>query len=79
MVRHQDRYAAQNNTDARFPLGGTPGYTTLNLRFGQTFGACDQHTLSLGLENLADRAYRVLGSGVDGPGFNAVLGYTYTR
>lgn len=79
MVRHQDRYAAQNNNDARFPLGGTPGYTTLNLRVGQTFGDCNQHTVSLGLENISDKAYRVLGSGVDGPGFNAILGYMYTR
>ena len=79
MVRHQDRYAVQNNTDARFPVGGTPGYTTLNLSLGQTFGACNQHTVSLGLENITDRAYRVLGSGVDGPGFNAILGYMYVR
>lgn len=79
MVRHQDRYAAQNNNDARFPLGGTPGYATLNLSLGQTFGAGDQHTVSLGLENITDRAYRVLGSGVDGPGFNAILGYMYAR
>ncbi len=79
MVRHQDRYAAQNNNDARFPVGGTPGYTTLNVRCGQTFGASDQHTLSLGLENLTDREYRVLGSGVDGAGFNAILGYMYTH
>jgi hypothetical protein len=27
------------------------------------------------LENLTDKYYRVLGSGVDGTGFNAVFGY----
>jgi outer membrane receptor protein involved in Fe transport len=79
MVRHQDRYAVQNNNDARFPVGGTPGYTTLNIHCGQTFGACNQHTVSLGLENITDRYYRVLGSGVDGAGFNAILGYMYTH
>lgn len=79
MVRHQDRYAVQDNNDARFPVGGTPGYTTLNLRIGQTFGRCDQHTVSVALENITDRYYRVLGSGVDGAGFNAVLGYMYAR
>lgn len=75
LVRHQDRYAAQNNNDSRFPVGGTPGYGTLNLRAGTTWGRCDQHRASLTLENITDRAYRVLGSGVDGPGFNAILGY----
>ncbi|MEX0586967.1 MAG: TonB-dependent receptor, partial [Pirellulales bacterium] len=79
LVRHQDRYAAQNNIDARFPLGGTPGYGTLNLRLGTTFGQAQQHRASLTLENITDRAYRVLGSGVDGPGFNAILGYEYRQ
>jgi outer membrane receptor protein involved in Fe transport len=79
LVRRQDRYAAQNNIDARFPLGGTPGYGTLNLRMGTTLGQCDQHRVSLSLENLTDKAYRVLGSGVDGPGFNAIFGYEYLR
>jgi outer membrane receptor for ferrienterochelin and colicin len=79
LVRRQDRYAEQNLTDSRFPVGGTPGYGTLNLRAGTTLGDCDQHRLSLTLENITDKAYRVLGSGVDGPGFNAILGYEYTR
>ena len=79
LVRHQDRYAAQNNIDARFPLGGTPGYGTLNMRTGTTLGLCDQHRVSLSLENLTDRAYRVLGSGVDGPGFNAIFGYEFVH
>jgi outer membrane receptor for Fe3+-dicitrate len=79
MVRRQDRYAVLNLTDSRFPVGGTPGYATLNLRAGHTFGNFDQHHVSLGLENITDKAYRVLGSGVDGAGFNAILGYTYTH
>jgi hemoglobin/transferrin/lactoferrin receptor protein len=79
MVAGQDRYAVQNNTDARFPLGGTPGYTTFNVSVGQTFGSYDQHTVSLGLENIGDTDYRVLGSGVDGAGFNAIFGYMYTH
>jgi outer membrane receptor protein involved in Fe transport len=75
LVRRQDRYAVQNNIDSRFPVGGTPGYGTLNIRMGTSWGPCYQHRVSLGLENITDKAYRVLGSGVDGPGFNAVLGY----
>lgn len=79
LVARQDRYSAQNNIDARFPVGGTPGYATLNLRMGTTLGCCDQHRLSLNLENITDTYYRVLGSGVDGPGFNAVFGYEWSR
>jgi len=77
MVARQDRYNPQNNTDSRFPLGGTPGYATLNMHMGTRLGKCGQHRLSLGLENMTDKAYRVLGSGVDGPGFNAIFGYEW--
>jgi hypothetical protein len=31
--------------------------------------------VSLVLENITNQYYRVLGSGVDGTGFNAILGY----
>jgi outer membrane cobalamin receptor len=79
LVRRQDRYAAQALNDSRFPAGGTPGYGTLNLRAGTALGDCDNHRLSLTLENITDKAYRVLGSGVDGPGFNAILGYELLR
>ena len=75
LVARQDRYNPQNNIDARFPVGGTPGYATLNVRMGTTLGRCDRHRVSLTLENITDTRYRVLGSGVDGAGFNAILGY----
>jgi hemoglobin/transferrin/lactoferrin receptor protein len=78
-VRRQERYAAQNNNDSRFPVGATPGYGLLNMRVGTTLGEYDQHRLSLSLENITDRAYRVLGSGVDGAGFNALFGYELVR
>lgn len=77
MVDRADRYAALNLTDARFPAGYTPGYATLNVRGGRTFGCCDQHRLSVALENLTDKYYRVLGSGVDGAGINGIIGYEY--
>lgn len=79
MVRRQDRYAAQNNIDSRFPVGATPGFATLNLRAGTTLGRCTNHRLSLGLENITDKAYRVLGSGVEGTGITATFGYDWTR
>ncbi|MCO8121656.1 TonB-dependent receptor [Stieleria sp. TO1_6] len=77
MVDRADRYAESNLGDVRFIAGGTPGYATLNVRSGRSFGNRNQHTVSLSLENITDKYYRVLGSGVDGPGFNAVLGYQY--
>lgn len=79
LVRRQDRYAAQDMTDARFPVGGTPGFGTLNLRMGTRLGRCENHRLSFTLENITDKAYRVLGSGVDGPGFNFIAGYEWVH
>ncbi|PAY16901.1 hypothetical protein CKO51_24525 [Rhodopirellula sp. SM50] len=78
MVDRADRYSESNLSDVRFIAGGTPGYATLNVRMGRSFGTANQHQVSLSLENLTDKYYRVLGSGVDGAGFNAVFGYQYT-
>ena len=74
-----DRYTPGNLTDARFPAGGQPGYATLNLRPGHTFGEFENHRVSLSLENITDKYYRVVGSGVDGAGFNAILGYEFLQ
>jgi outer membrane receptor protein involved in Fe transport len=82
MVGRQDRYNPVNLTDSRFWVNGvpaTPGFMTLNLRAGTRLWACDQHRVSLSLENITDRFYRVLGSGVDGPGLGAIFGYEYYR
>jgi len=73
LVRHQDRLSGRDIRDSRIPPGGTPGYGTLNLRSGRMVGHCQRVTLTL--ENILDKAYRVHGSGVDGPGFNARLGW----
>jgi iron complex outermembrane receptor protein/hemoglobin/transferrin/lactoferrin receptor protein len=75
MVHRFDRYNDTNLGDVRFIPGGTPGFATLNVRTGRSFGNRNQHQVSLSLENLTDKYYRVLGSGVDGTGFNAVFGY----
>ena len=82
LVYRQDRYNPSNFSDSRFWVNGspvTPGYGTLNLRCGTSFGECDQHRVSLVLENITNQYYRVLGSGVDGAGFNAILGYEWLR
>ncbi len=76
MVRRQDRLEqVRDITDERIPVGGTPGYATLNLRIGRTYGCCDQHRLSLSLENITDKNYLVHGSGVFGTGATARFGY----
>lgn len=82
MVNRQDRNSAAAATDSRFYVNGvfaTPGFATLNMRAGHMFGDYDQHRLTLSLENITDKYYRVHGSGVDGTGFNAILGYEYQR
>jgi outer membrane receptor protein involved in Fe transport len=50
---------------------GTPGWAVVNLRAGVRPFQGSQVTL--GLENLLDEQYKIHGSGVDGPGFNATL------
>ncbi|MEE2707000.1 MAG: hypothetical protein VX988_08100, partial [Planctomycetota bacterium] len=65
--------------DERIPPGGTPGYATLNMRLGRSFGDRGQHRFSLGLENITDEPYLVHGSGVFGTGFTARLGYSWWR
>lgn len=71
--------ATQNNLsqrdlgdDQRVPANGTPGYMTGSLR--GSWHAKDNVLVTLGLENLTDEDYRVHGSGVNGAGFNAILG-----
>ncbi|MFV2066617.1 MAG: TonB-dependent receptor, partial [Pirellulales bacterium] len=78
LVRRQDRLEqVRDITDERIPAGGTPGYATLNMRMGRTFGCYDQHRVSLSLENITDKNYLVHGSGVFGTGFTARMGYSW--
>jgi outer membrane receptor protein involved in Fe transport len=80
MSDRQDRLdTVRDVTDERIPIGGTPGFATLNVRCGRTFGYCNQHRFSLSLENITDQPYQVHGSGVLGTGFTARLGYSFLR
>ncbi len=80
MSDRQDRLdPVRDVTDERIPLGGTPGFATLNVRAGRSFGCCDQHRLSLSLENVTDQPYLVHGSGVLGSGFTARFGYSHVH
>ncbi len=67
----QDRLSSADMADPRFPIDGTPGWWTFNLRGGYSLN--DDLRVSLALENIFDQRYRVHGSGIDAPGFNAVV------
>lgn len=57
---------------ARVPLyTKNPGFATFNVRGGWRFGEGSNVTLIL--ENILDKNYRTMGSGVDAPGTNAVV------
>ena len=78
IVRRQDRLdPVRDISDERIPAGGTPGYATLNMRMGHTFGMHNQHKVSLSLENITDKNYLVHGSGVYGTGATARFGYQW--
>ncbi|MGH7406329.1 MAG: TonB-dependent receptor, partial [Candidatus Methylomirabilales bacterium] len=67
----QDRLSDRDLTDPRINPSGTPGWVTAHVRLGW-----DVHPnvgIRLALENLIDLNYREHGSGIDAPGFNAVL------
>ncbi|HYW78108.1 MAG TPA: hypothetical protein VE890_00970, partial [Thermoguttaceae bacterium] len=77
MAARQDRLSARDQDDPRIPAGGTAGYHTLNLRSGMRVG--HNGKLTLGLENILDRRYRIHGSGIDAPGITLTLGYELFR
>ena len=51
-----------------------PAFATLNLRAGWKLRGAT--SLTVILENLLDANYRVMGSGVDGPGLNVVVRFS---
>jgi hemoglobin/transferrin/lactoferrin receptor protein len=76
-VSEQDKLSARDIADTqRIPPGGTPGYTTLNLR--SEWRVRNGLVLSLALDNLTDEEYRVHGSGVNEPGRNLIASLSWT-
>lgn len=67
----QDRLAPVDESDARIPDGGTPGYGVVDLRAGYRWG----HRLMVNaiFENVFDAAWRTHGSSINGPGRSVVL------
>ncbi|ATB44326.1 hypothetical protein CYFUS_009813 [Cystobacter fuscus] len=62
----QTRLAVADRSDARIPLGGTPGFAVLDARLSYRLDRV--LTAGLVLENLLDTPYRYHGSSVNGPG-----------
>ena len=71
----QHRLSSRDKDDNRIPLGGTPGWSTLNFRLAWKIRS--QLRLNLTLENIFDETYKEHGSGVYSPGRNFVIGMKY--
>jgi len=71
----QDRLSSRDQDDNRIPLGGTPGWSTLNFRFA--WEILSQLKLNLIFENILDETYKEHGSGVYSPGRGLVIGLRY--
>jgi hemoglobin/transferrin/lactoferrin receptor protein len=68
----QDLLPLRDQLDTeRIPPGGTPGYVIGTLRGGYDLG--NGLSLTAALENFTDEAYRVHGSGINGPARNFIL------
>lgn len=71
-----DRLNTSDRADTqRIPTGGTPGYAIASIRAGWT--PMENLELTAALENLLDDDYRNHGSGLNEPGFNAIIGVKY--
>ncbi len=53
-----------------------PGFALLNLRGGFRVG--ERSSITVILENILDKNYRTMGSGIDGPGTNAAVRYSFS-
>ncbi len=74
-VLKQDKLSPGDEKDTdRIPPGGTPGYYLLNVGGSCPLG--DGSSVSLQVQNVTNRDWRVHGSGLNGPGTNVVLTLT---
>jgi outer membrane receptor protein involved in Fe transport len=70
----QDRLSPRDIIDPRIDPAGTPVWATANLRL--SWNASETWHITLQLENVLDKRYRVHGSGIDSPGQNLYVGFT---
>ena len=73
----QRRLALSDQSDARIPIGGTPGYVVQDVRAGYRYSS--YLSFSVVLENVLDAAYRVHGSSIQGPGRGLLLGLALSQ
>ncbi len=72
-----DRLSTRDREDTqRIPPDGTPGYAVISARGG--WNVSKDLALTVALENIADRDYRIHGSGLNEPGRNLVVAAEYT-
>ena len=77
LARHQDRLSPGDALDTqRIPPGGTHGYQVFSLR--GYYKPVEQVRIFAAVENISDEDYRYLGSGINEPGTNVVVG-THVR
>ncbi len=71
----QDRLSARDVRDVRIDPEGTPGWVVIGARLQKEYA---QHwRLSIALDNLLDKRFRVHGSGLDAPGRNVTISAHY--
>ncbi len=71
----QTRLAPTDYSDARIPLGGTPGFVVADVRAGVRI---DRSAAVFGaIENVGDVAYRTHGSSINGAGRSLVIGFEF--
>lgn len=76
MSAKQDRLSPDDARDTqRIPVGGTPGWVTLNFRAGYDWR--NHARLVAALENALDEDYRIHGSGYNQPGRNFKVSLEY--
>ena len=67
----QDRLSPRDLVDPRINPDGTAGWVTWNAR--AAWQATEDFELALRIENIGDKRYREHGTGLDEPGFNAIV------
>ncbi|MEI6516745.1 MAG: TonB-dependent receptor, partial [bacterium] len=71
-----DKLSAEDRRDTqRIPPGGTPGYVVFGARVGSQITR--DLAMTVGVENIFDKDYRIHGSGVNEPGRNFILTANY--
>jgi len=70
----QDELSPDDLADPRINPAGTAGWAVFNVDVGGSLSRyVEGTTWSFGLHNLLDQQYRIHGSGLDAPGFGAIL------